>query len=164
MHISANLGSILFGFSLFFLLIYKLAELVKSHMLPFLRKQIRLVKKEQVELWDREKLVTSTLNKIDNQRNQQKKMFVLLEKKMRLWHKEMLDDIRLRENEFRDIADDVAKKRKKQDHNFSTTKTMLKVLPTLLQETKDELLKISSDDDAALKECIQKLGKAGAKV
>ena len=165
MHVSTNAIGLLFGFSLFSLLVYKLAELVKAYLIPLLYKQMHEMKKERAELLDREKLVTSTLSKIDNQRNQQKKMFILLEKKIQMWHNEVQLEAEKREDDFRVIAHNVEEKRGIQEHNFAVAKTTLNVLPAILQKVRRDLLIEYKNENLSISQCIDRFAKnAKAKV
>src|SRR3990167_4603323 len=128
MHVGISFWEILFALFIFTLLISKLFSLTKNHIIPYLEKQLRAIKKEQTELLDKEKLVTSTLNKVDNQRKQQEKMFVLLEKKVQIWHKEWSQEIQQKQRNVREDAEKITKKRIVQEKNFIAAKIMQEAL------------------------------------
>lgn len=165
MHVSLNFWEMIFVFFLFILLCQKLFSLIKTYAIPFLENQLRALKKEQAELLDKEKLVTTTLNKVDNQRKQQEKMFVLLEKKVQIWHAQLSHHIQQQQRSAREVAEKIAKKRSLQEKNFTSTKTTQQVLPEIIENVRQELMQTYGKDKAALYESLAALNalqKAGS--
>lgn len=141
MHISSDLLGMTFDFFLFGLLVYRLYTVVKNHAVPFLHKMMRSIKKEQTELLDKEKLVTSTLSKIDNQRKQQQKMFGLLEQKVQMWHERETYDTAMAEDANLLRAQAIRERHDRQGKNFASIKAMQEVLPLMLEESREDLLR-----------------------
>ena len=144
---AADFGGILFQFTLFALLSYKLYCLFKEYMIPFLYGQIELVRKEQVELLDKEKLLRSTLRRVEGQISYRKKVFVSLEKKVQIWHKVISDNKLGREVECELNLKQILEKRKKQIKNFSESKMILNSVPQIINLAKNELLDLYQGDD-----------------
>src|SRR3990172_11302629 len=76
----------LFKLSIFALLIYKVSDIVKTVLCPFINEQLILEKKSQNELINKEKLLFSSQQRIKNQILSQKQMFILLERNVQIWN------------------------------------------------------------------------------
>lgn len=108
-------------------------------MIPYLTSQLHAIIKEQSELFDKEKLVSSALSKIDNQRKQQDNMFVLLEKKVQMWHDKKTTSLQQDQALARVLAEKIEKKRLSQEKNFVTSKIMQEALPRIIEKTQKQL-------------------------
>ena len=159
MHIDSDIFGILFGITVFGLLVYKLYRLVITNLVPYLSEQTRLIKKKQIELLEKEKLITTTLNKIYNQTKQQQKMFILLEKKIKLWHKVMRNKKLKYEEDYNKIAEHTRRKRERQRKNFIASKIAFESVPHMMNLARKELINNYSGDEGAqlLRHHIKKL-------
>ena len=92
MGISSDFWTLLFRSTLFLLFAYKCYELIVTHLYPYLVQQKKILKRQEEELLEKEKLISSTLKRVENQINHQRKMFILLEKKIQVWHRFMLNN------------------------------------------------------------------------
>jgi hypothetical protein len=73
MHTQLEMLDIVFRLVIFFLLCYKLRQLARLYIIPLLFKHIATEKNQQLELLEKEKLLISTENRIENQISAQKK-------------------------------------------------------------------------------------------
>src|SRR3972149_8964181 len=140
MHIDNSFLGLVFSATLFILIAYKIYSFVKAYCIPFLLQQVREVQKQQMELLQTETLLASTLKRVDNQLFQQKKMAVLLEKKVQLWHRAMSDKKADEEKEYKLHLLRVIEKRKIQEKQLFETKMVLEVVPSSVKIASDELL------------------------
>jgi hypothetical protein len=60
--------SLLLRLTLFFLLIYKIYDLIKIYLIPFLEQESKVLQKQQLELLEKETLLTSTIKRVENQK------------------------------------------------------------------------------------------------
>ena len=157
MHISSDFLGVTFDFFLFGLLTYKLWGMITTHAIPLLHKMMRSIKKEQTELLDKEKLVTSTLSKIDNQRKQQQKMFALLEKKVQAWHKEASHRVSCAEEENVLRAQAIREKHEHQGKKIASVKVVQEALPVILQKAKENFIKHAAAEKGAMESYISLL-------
>ncbi len=139
MHIDMNPLSIVFHLTLFAIFSFKLWGLIKEHLFPYLSKEKREQKKQQVEILERDKLLTSTVKRIDNQVKHQKKMFVLLEKKVQRWHQFKCDSNADVEKEDKKLIAKNKKKRMMQERFLQESKLAASVMPLAFQNARDEL-------------------------
>lgn len=139
MHIEFTVASIAFHFVLTSLLVYFLWSLIKQHLIPFLYQKIIAFRKRRIELIEKQKLLASTLNRIDNQIKHQKKMFILLEKKIQLWHTTMKEIKRKKEKENKALLDGIKVKRALQEKSFTNTKLMREILPKAFASAEKKL-------------------------
>ena len=161
MHIEFTFLSIIFHLVLSSLLMYKLWSLIKQHLIPFLHQKILSFKRRRIELIEKQKLLASTQNRIDNQIKHQKKMFILLEKKIQQWHTTMKELQRKKEKENKSLLDAIKVKRSLQEKSFTNTKMMAEILPKAFASAKKKLQAKYSDQEgkAKLQELIFSLNK-----
>jgi hypothetical protein len=134
-----SLIDIIFKLFLFSLLIYKLSEIVKGTLFPFLYNQVKKIKSAQIELMGKEKLLTSSQKRIGSQIDEQKKMFVVLEKKIQLWHVTFVEDQNEKNQSSKEIIKKITAKRKRQEANFSCTGMLKVFVPKSLSFARKEL-------------------------
>jgi len=154
MHVDLEVWGVLFAFVLFLLLIKTLGSLVKSLIVPYLTTQLHEITKEQSELFDKEKLVSSALSKIENQRKQQGNMFVLLEKKVQVWHDKKMVSLQQEQLFGRILVEKIEKKRLLQEKNFIATKTIQDALPRIIENVEQQLKSGYKQDAADLSQCV----------
>jgi len=119
MYTDANFCDIVFRLTIFSLLVYKLWQLSNKYLIPFLKEQMQLEKNKQMELLEKEKLLISTRHRIENQIYSQKKMFVLLEKNVQIWHRALQDERAKQLKENKDIVNQIHEKRLQQRKNLT---------------------------------------------
>ena len=149
MHVDLEVWKVLFAFVLFFLLIKTLVSIIKNFIIPYLTTQLHSITKEQSELFDKEKLVSSALSKIDNQRKQQGNMFVLLEKKVQIWHDRKMLSLGQEQIAARILAEKIEKKRLLQAKNFITAKIMQDALPKIIEKVEQQLTTNCKENNVA---------------
>jgi hypothetical protein len=88
-----SLLEVSFKLLLFGILVGNLIYLYKKYAVPFLYQEIIEEKNARTMLLEKERLLASTYHRIENQVQQQKKMFVLLEKNVQAWHQAMNEEI-----------------------------------------------------------------------
>lgn len=160
MHIETDFWGIVFRFTLFSLLIYQVYALIKAHLVPFLYEQLRSLRKRETELLEKEKLVMSTMNRVERTISHQKKMFVLLERKVKTWYdfeqerKEVLD------KEHEKIREQITEKRKIQATFLTLAKEMQQAIPEAVDLARKELAQKYAHDKGknVLKQCIEQFG------
>ena len=72
---------ITFQVTLFAILSYKLYELTKLHIIPFLKVKIKYLKKQKTELIEKDKFIQSSLRNVEEQIISQQKTLYLINKK-----------------------------------------------------------------------------------
>jgi len=141
MHTQLEPLDIVFRLVIFLLLCYKLRQLVKQYVIPLLYKHIATEKNQQLEILEKEKLLISTENRIENQISAQKKMFILLEKNMQLTHAFLQTKNELLEKETRLIMQKLQEKRALQKKQYTLIKTSQEVIPQTIMLAGSELTK-----------------------
>lgn len=116
--LTEHYGEIVFRLSIFCLLSYKLYSLSKSYLYPFLLNQISNERNQQTELVEKEKLLISTRHRIENQIYNQKKMLMLLERNVQVWHKAKQEELMAQEKECRNIGATIYARRVLQGKNI----------------------------------------------
>jgi len=139
MHAVNDILSIVFQFTLFGLLVYKITGLVRQYLIPFLAQQIQVLKNRQLELVEKEKLVKSTLKRVQRQINHQKRMFILLEKKVSVWHQSMQKQVAQSDRECKIIEAALVQRRCLQGKNLKISKIGLEVLPQVVAKSAADL-------------------------
>lgn len=159
MHVSGNFLGILFGFTVFLLLFYKLSELIKEYLVPYLSQEVQNFKKRQTELLDKNELIRSTLQRIEVRLVHQKKMFVVVEKKIKMWNTYQLEKQKKIFDDQRIIQQKLIEKRRQQAANFARGKKMVEALPLATKSAREELKEFYAGSQGVylLKTYIQKL-------
>ncbi len=133
---------IIFQFSLFALLVYKLYGLAKSTLIPFLNEQLLLEKKYQTELLNKEKLLFSSQQRVKNQILSQKQMFILLERNVQIWNLAEQENKNSQEKENKDIILQTQKSRHKQTNQLLLLANTHLSLPTALEQAAQTLTEL----------------------
>jgi hypothetical protein len=131
--------TILFRLTLFALLAYKITMLVKAHVIPILFEVILEEKKQHTELLEKDKLLISTQQRIENQIIQQKKVFSVLEKNAQEWNQSLLAAQAMQEKTNATITQAVEEKRKLQQKNLTLAKDNLYIVPKICFEAQKQL-------------------------
>ena len=160
MHIETDFWAIVFRITLFSLLIYQVCVLIKAYLLPFLQEHVKVLQKRETELFEKEKLVLSTMNRVERTISHQKKMFILLERKVKLWHESELIKQQALDLEYDKIREQLLEKRKKQTTYLTLAKEMQQAIPEALELARVELTKKYAHDKGrhGLKKCIEQFG------
>jgi len=138
MHSEFSLLEICFELLLFSLFVYKLYELGKAYLIPFLYQTLAQEKNKQTEILEKEKLLISTHHRLENQINQQKRTYALLEKKIQSLHEALqAEKEELKKEESRRL-EQVKSKRIIQEQNLALSHALQSV-PFAIQATRDEL-------------------------
>ena len=138
MHSEFSLLEVCFELLLFSLFAYKLYELGKTYLIPFLYQTLAQEKNKQTEILEKEKLLVSTHHRLENQINQQKRTYALLEKKIQSWHLALeIEKDQLKRDEIQRL-EQVKSKRIIQQTNLALT-LALQAIPCAIQATRDEL-------------------------
>ncbi len=128
--------------TLFILFAYKLYGLIISYVIPYLSAQMIQIQKKQTEFLEKDKLLMSTIKRIDNQTSHQKKMFVVMEKKVRQWNNALYDKRLKKERDRKAIFLRVLEKRRFQEKRLAISKTATKAIPRAIKETQAEIEKL----------------------
>lgn len=156
MHVGFEIWEVLFASVLFFLLVKTLYSLVRNFIIPYLRTQLHTIMKEQSELFDKEKLVSSALSKIENQRKQQDNMFVLLEKKVQTWYDKKMLSLQQEQVIARVLAEKIQKKRLFQEKNFIASKIMQEALPRIIEKVEQQLGVQCREESIVFSPCVSR--------
>lgn len=132
--------NILFRFTLFGLLAYKILQLVKTYVIPFLKEELNIEHKQRTELLEKEKLLNSTQHRLENQISHQKKTFALLEKSALLWQAHLVKQKGINEHELTIIASDILEKRKRQQTQLARAKDGTLVIPQAYEQAGNEFM------------------------
>lgn len=159
MHVSGDFLGILFAGTVFLLLAYKLYELVKEYCVPYLSQEVQNFRKKQTELLEKNELIRSTLQRVETRLGHQKKMFVVLERKVKMWNAYQLDKQKQIFDDHVRIQDELLEKRKQQLFNFSRAKKSFEALPQAVSSAHDELRAVYAGPKgvALLQSYVQKL-------
>lgn len=154
--------TILFRFTLFTLLAYKLTQLTKAYVIPFLWDQIAEEKKEHTELLEKEKLLVSTQHRFETQLIQQKKTFFDLEKNAQRWQQEILLHDKEYVTENACIATAVEGKRTIQQNNLIKAKDGAYLIPQICEQAQQKLRESLSGEtgEKILQTIVQQLAQA----
>ncbi|MBS1987856.1 hypothetical protein JST56_02575 [Candidatus Dependentiae bacterium] len=138
MHSEFSLLEVCFELLLFSLFAYKLYELGKAYLIPFLYQTLAQEKNKQTEILEKEKLLISTHHRLENQINQQKRTYALLEKKIQSWYlAREAEKEQLKRDEAQRI-ELIKSKRIIQQTNLALS-LALQTIPYAIQATRDEL-------------------------
>ncbi len=156
---SIDVLMIIFRLMLFGLLIYKVMQLINAYAIPFLKEELDLEHKQQTELLEKEKLLISTQHRLENQINQQKKTFTLLDKNVLCWQTHLLKQKEESEHNAQLIRITVEQKRKMQYHYLVRAKNSHIVVPAACEQAAAELQQNLTGDTGAqqLQSLIDKL-------
>jgi len=139
MHTDAGVIELLFRLCIFSLLLYKLYDLIKVYLLPMMAAAVAQEKKEQTELWGREKLLASTQKRLAGQMYNQKQMLTLLERNVQVWHAALLEQKRQQELKNEEIILKVAEKRVLQNHYVALSKCIERSVPEAVTRATEKL-------------------------
>lgn len=157
MHTNIGFWDVVFKLTLFSLISYKLYDLIKTYLVPFLIQQITQEKRQQTELLEKEKLLTSTQQRFKNQIYNQKQMFILLEKNVHEWHKAQQNENLNQEHENALIVEKTKTKRISQKDNLVLLNNIQLSMPSAMEQAIEELK--SKYSSQAGKELLEKVIK-----
>ena len=138
---------IIFRLVLFGLLVYKVTQLVKSHVIPLLKEELDLERKQQTELFEKEKLLICTQHRLENQISSQKKTFVALDKSVQLWQSCLLAQKEENERAAKQTLVNLDEKRKIQQCYLALAKDGAAIIPATCEQAVAELIKKFDDGD-----------------
>jgi|GEM_PF-2032673 hypothetical protein len=139
MHSEFILWHILFRFTLFFLLAYKLYELLTRYVLPYFYKELKKEKDTHTEILEKEKLLSSTHRKLEDQISQQKRTFIILEKNVKNWHNFLFQQAASYENALQQQAQQIIQKRATQQIFYTESKIAHKIIPNVISQVQKTL-------------------------
>ncbi len=140
MHVNGGILNISFAFALFFLLSYKLRMLIRSYLIPYLIQQKQALRRRYAEVIEKKKLVASTTIRVDSQIKNQQMEFVLLEKKMQVWHAALCREYALSEQENDQLRVKLDERRKQQAECLTAIKIAQESMQRAFQESYEELV------------------------
>ena len=129
----------IFKLILFSLLAYKLYDLVKKFLLPWLYEEIILEHRHHTELIEKDTLLTSTTQRIENQITTQKKLFAILEKNIQITEEFLHNQKKEQELAYQKIDAKLKLKRNEQKQRFSTMKNCEAVIPQAMIKAQQQL-------------------------
>lgn len=142
MHTNAWFIDIAFKLIIFSLLAIKIYELMQKYALPMLRRLIDEEKKQQLELMEKDKLISNSQYNMENQLIQQKKMFLALDTKIKQWYDFVKQNQETQDQLKQMLSKNLLKKRTLQEKNYQAMQISKFVIPTAINQAKDELKKI----------------------
>lgn len=140
MHFECSFLEISFELFLFSLFAYKLYELGKAYLIPFLYQSMTEEKNIQTEILEKEKLLISTHHRLENQITQQKRTFLILEKKVQAWHATMQAEIEQAKRNETTRIEHIKLKRIAQRNHLTHALLVQQTLPQALAETNHQLM------------------------
>lgn len=151
--------TIIFRFTLFGLLAYKVKQMICSYGIPYLQQEVEAERKQNMELLEKEKLLTSTQHRLENQMSQQSRALAGLEKKVQQWNNVLAVDHQERSANMARICELVQKKRKQQSLYLQSAKDAQVVIPEVFTNIECELALHYRGDAGKqkLQSCIQAL-------
>lgn len=132
--------TIIFRFTLFGLLAYKIVQIIKSQVIPFLKEELNIEHKQRTELLEKEKLLVSTQHRLENQISHQKKTFTVLEKSIHLWQEYLVKQKEHNELETKNVAAHVTEKRKIQQKHLVLAKDGAYIIPQACEQVNNEFI------------------------
>lgn len=140
MHNPATLGDVLFRCAIFSLFSYKCFQLLKAHLVPWLRSAVKQDRNALTELIEKDKLITISRRKLESQIHHQKQLFTVLEHNIKRWHHDLyLAKQQTEDSRARVIAKYNAKLATQQENLF-ITQALAAALPQALQNAEQQLL------------------------
>lgn len=154
-----NFWEIIFELTIFFLLCVAIYDLSKKYLLPILYEQISSIKKKEIDDKERDKLLSSSKKRIENEIKDQDEKFFLLEKKVRVWGNFLEEEKNKLEKVDENILENVKAKRKKQEANFNLFNTQRIVIPQAVRLSYKEIedLYSGSKGEELLRELLIKI-------
>ena len=140
MFTNLSLINIFFKCSIFLILIYKIYDLIKNHIPAYLVEQVILTKNRQLQIFEKEKLLTTASFRLENEIFHQKEMFISLEKKMQYWQELMIQFKNEQDQKNNVLLKRLKEKRSLQHSNITNQKNMESVLPKALIAARRELM------------------------
>ncbi|KKQ32620.1 MAG: hypothetical protein US49_C0006G0071 [candidate division TM6 bacterium GW2011_GWF2_37_49] len=130
---------VLFKLTIFSLLLIKILQLFKSYGVPYLFDEIKREKAVRTELIEKENLVKSTQNKIENQIRNQNKLFLDLEKNVQKWHAYLRQEEDVITKKLADAKIKIERKRNIQRNNYVITTIYSVAMPKAIKLAQKEL-------------------------
>lgn len=160
MHVNLSFIDVLFHFCLFGLLIHSMLGPIKQYLIPFLHKLVLHDKNNQLEIIERDKLLTSTRLRLQNQIKQQKKSFIDLEENVQLWYKATQEQVQREEQSERLRQQAIQARRLIQRKTIYTNDLINSALPKAIAHAEKEIIAIfKKKQNQFTKESIQQFLK-----
>ncbi|MCF7799746.1 hypothetical protein K9L05_02945 [Candidatus Babeliales bacterium] len=140
-----NLGDIFFRLFIFFLFTLSLYKLIRDILLPILYQQISEIKQCRRELKEKNNLLNSTHQTLKKEIEDQKEIFIELDKKVHIWHTNSCLENKKKEEEYKLLYNKIKEKRKIQMHNLDLLKTEQAVIPQAICKARKRLKELYSD-------------------
>ena len=155
----AVFSEILFQLTLFYLLALSVYKLLNQYVIPMLYSEINDIKHKKEDLKNKSKLLLSSKRRLENQIDKQGEKLFILEKKMQLWHKFVIENNGAIEKQNEILLKKIKGKREKQEENLITLKMEMVVIPRVIEETYNQIKKDYSNNKglAILRELVEKI-------
>lgn len=150
---------ILFEFTLFGLFSLLIYVLVKSYLLPSIYSEIANIKKRSKELKENKKLLDYSNKRINDKIENQRESFDLLNKKIEIWNKNLLETKQAIAKENERIVKDISAKRVIQGNNLNILNMQRVVIPKAIKQAYVNLKELYNGEKGAVltKELINKI-------
>ncbi|MFA6534804.1 MAG: hypothetical protein WCS92_00965 [Candidatus Babeliales bacterium] len=168
MHFEFEFLDIIFRFTIFSLLAYKLVSFARQYLIPYLHKEIKTEQDTRLNLIEKDNILISSQHKVETQIRHQQALFDLLEKNVQSWQRLLLTQKNHTEEEFNKIKISIDQKRAIQQINYSTICTSKDVLPYALKQAEIELINTYSGQpgkssfDSLIEKLVEKKTKEDA--
>ncbi|MFH1254798.1 MAG: hypothetical protein V1646_05220 [bacterium] len=140
MHFEFEFLDIIFRFTIFSLLAYKLVSFARQYLIPYLHKEIKTEQDTRLNLIEKDNILISSQHKVETQIRHQQALFDLLEKNIQSWQRLLLAQKNHTEEEFNKIKISIDKKRTLQQKNYSIICASKEVLPYAISQAEVELI------------------------
>lgn len=134
-----DLGDIVFRLFIFFLFSVLLYKLIKDTLLPMLHQQINKIRQCKKELKEKNNLLNSTHQSLKTEIENQKKIFIELDKKVHIWHTNVCLENKKKEEEYSLLYGKIKEKRELQVHNLNLLKMQQAVIPDAMRKARIQL-------------------------
>lgn len=139
MHFKFEFLDIIFRFTIFSLLSYKLVSFARQYLIPYLHNEIKSEQDTRLNLIEKENILISSQHKIETQIRHQQTLFALLDKNVHAWQMFLLAQKNHTEEEFNKIKISVDQKRAIQQKNYSIICESKEILPYAVSQAEIEL-------------------------
>jgi exonuclease VII large subunit len=139
MHIETDFWNFLFGIIVFLLFIYQLVDMVRKRVVPYLLERLQHKDHEQIEVLEREELLSSTRKKIEKKISEQKKIFEQLEGNMQAVHHYQQEKIAKMQQEQDSLKYELQVRLQQQACYRANQVALQEALPRVLEEAEKKI-------------------------
>ncbi|MBU4269666.1 hypothetical protein KJ644_04465 [Candidatus Dependentiae bacterium] len=137
-----SLLSIIFNFTIFFLLILVIYNLFKNYGAPYLYSEIENKKKHEQDLKNKDLLLIKTKDNLENEIYKQQEKISFLKNKVENWKNNLLEKKIEKEFDHSKYLNELKNKRNLQLNNFKIAELQKIAIPEAVKKAYDEMLNV----------------------